>query len=253
MGRPDRTSRFWLIRLSLDSRCGSPVLFTSSWGGTDIALWAAVPWVLMFLTRAPDEAGTARWSSVTRSQDYSSASGVLARYASLFLVPYAVLVILSPSPSFEEQIGRRNGSRHLDQVCCPVWQSRRLCHSFNVQWRCSRWRFTGWRRGSALLAPVRGRLCPMFAAANAGCVFLASRYGAILDLRRVSRGGASVLAAGVLIGLPLLLMMTERRPFAAWCYDLRVVAAGLLIVLPVFLWTCGLLGAHLYVCGSPGR
>ena len=72
---------------------GLPLLFTPSWGGTDIFLWAAVPWVLDFVIRAARE-------ETPRDRMFDCAAGVLCgfailtRYASVFLVAYAAAIIL---------------------------------------------------------------------------------------------------------------------------------------------------------------
>jgi hypothetical protein len=71
----------------------SPLLFTIPWSGTDILLWAGVPWVLRYVVRSPD----------LRSQGFlrmDVAAGALTglcmlmRYASLFLVLYAGFLIV---------------------------------------------------------------------------------------------------------------------------------------------------------------
>ena len=71
----------------------TPVLFTDTWSGTDIFLWASVPWVLEWLRRGADE-------NVRRHRSYDILAGALCgfallmRYASLFLVAYAAAVII---------------------------------------------------------------------------------------------------------------------------------------------------------------
>ena len=45
-------SRIWRL-IGVWIAVVSPVLFTSRWGGTDIFLWAAIPWILELITRPP--------------------------------------------------------------------------------------------------------------------------------------------------------------------------------------------------------
>jgi hypothetical protein len=84
-----RRSRFWrgvavAIAISL------PLLFTAPWGGTDIVLWATVPWVVLLLA----DAASARpgWREVLAGG--LCGLSVLVRYASLFLALYAAAIIV---------------------------------------------------------------------------------------------------------------------------------------------------------------
>jgi hypothetical protein len=71
----------------------SPLLFTAEWGGTDIFLWAAVPWVLNWVVRAADE-------NAIRGRWFDGLAGavcglcMLMRYASLFLAVYVAFLML---------------------------------------------------------------------------------------------------------------------------------------------------------------
>lgn len=70
-----------------------PLLLTAAWGGTDIFLWAAVPWVLGWVVKASDE-------NATRGRWLDGLTGavcglcMLMRYASLFLAVYAAFLML---------------------------------------------------------------------------------------------------------------------------------------------------------------
>ena len=74
----------------------TPLLFTASGAGTDLFLWAAVPWVLIWVVRGSNEEapGAARFDLMA-----GAVCGLasLMRYASLFLAAYAVLLILRQS------------------------------------------------------------------------------------------------------------------------------------------------------------
>ena len=86
----------------------SPLLFTAAWGGTDIFLWAAVPWVLHWVARAADE-------NTVRGRWFDGLAGavcglcVLMRYASLFLAVYAACLILWQSELRLQVLTRRWG------------------------------------------------------------------------------------------------------------------------------------------------
>jgi hypothetical protein len=71
----------------------TPLFFTIPWTGTDIFLWAVVPWVVLFLVRAADD-GTNRASLFDLAAGLLCGFALLTRYASLFLVVYAGLVIV---------------------------------------------------------------------------------------------------------------------------------------------------------------
>ncbi len=241
MGRPDRTSRFWLS-VSLWIAAASPVLFTSPWGGTDIALWAAVPWVLMFLTRAPDEAAQL---DVKRDALAGLLIGVcvLARYASLFLVPYAVLVILAQS-----RLRGRLAAKRLAAF------GSGLLPGVAIQGYVILSTFSGAAPGGVSLDGARlgaigaraWETLPMLAAANAGVFFWLP--GTVRFWAATGYELPALLVAGiVLVWIPVALVTATRQPVTSWNYDLRVVAAGLLILLPVFLWTCMLFGTYGYV------
>src|SRR5215475_8467587 len=70
----------------------TPLLFTITWAGTDIFLWAAVPWVLRWITKGANE-------DLPRRVRFDLLAGivcgvaVLLRYASAFLAAYALLLI----------------------------------------------------------------------------------------------------------------------------------------------------------------
>ena len=82
----------------------TPLLFTPSWSGTDIILWAALPWVLILVVRsqARQTGGSLRLDAVAGAL---TGFCVLVRYASLFLAGFVLLAIacqcrLRPALSF---------------------------------------------------------------------------------------------------------------------------------------------------------
>jgi 4-amino-4-deoxy-L-arabinose transferase-like glycosyltransferase len=84
----------------------TPLLFTPPWGGTDIFLWTAVPWVLVSVVRGADE--TARHA---RRFDYLAGVlcglAMLMRYGSVFLIPYTAALMLWQSRRRPQVLRRR--------------------------------------------------------------------------------------------------------------------------------------------------
>lgn len=71
----------------------SPLLFTPPWSGTDIFLWAVVPWALDLIVRAADDRPPRRWW-LDCGAGALCGFAFLMRYASLFLAAYAGCVVL---------------------------------------------------------------------------------------------------------------------------------------------------------------
>ena len=109
----------------------TPILFTPRWNGTDIFLWAAVPWILQWLV--PPSNGAL--INIRKRFDFlagalSGISGVLFRYQALFLVGYAgVLIALQSRLRPKELIHRATalGSGLLPflgiQICLNYFSS----------------------------------------------------------------------------------------------------------------------------------
>jgi hypothetical protein len=85
-------SRPWRL-LAFIAATVTPLLFTPPWSGTDIFLWAALPWVVGCVVRGADEAAP-------RAGRFDCLAGafcgvaVLMRYASFFLIPYCAALML---------------------------------------------------------------------------------------------------------------------------------------------------------------
>jgi len=88
----------------------TPVFFSPHWGGTDIFLWAIVPWVIVLTVDASHDHAPKEW----RLDWLAGALGglaVLMRYASLFLVVYLVWIILWQSRLRKRVLIRRWAAR----------------------------------------------------------------------------------------------------------------------------------------------
>jgi hypothetical protein len=71
----------------------TPAFFTPRWGGTDIFLWAVVPWVIVATVDASRDDAPNAWRLDWLAGALCGVA-VLMRYASLFLVVYAACLIL---------------------------------------------------------------------------------------------------------------------------------------------------------------
>jgi hypothetical protein len=71
----------------------APLLFTPPWGGTDIFLWAIVPWVVQCTVKASDENTAGSWRFDVLAGGLCGLA-MLMRYAGLFLVVYAAGVMV---------------------------------------------------------------------------------------------------------------------------------------------------------------
>jgi hypothetical protein len=86
----------------------TPVLFTPPWSGTDIFLWAAVPWLLQCLVRPAEKDGPdARIDLVAGA---IAGLALLMRYQGLILGGYAALWIILQSLRDWKTLVRRLGS-----------------------------------------------------------------------------------------------------------------------------------------------
>jgi hypothetical protein len=104
---PLNRSRFWRVAAFVVATV-TPLLFTPFWGGTDIFLWAIVPWVLTVMSRAADDTRGARrfdWLA-----GVLCGLAVLTRYASVFLAAYTVALTFWQTGLRPRALARRWGA-----------------------------------------------------------------------------------------------------------------------------------------------
>ena len=87
-------------------RDNRPLLFTPPWGGTDIFLWAIVPWMVECTVRASDENAAGSWRFDVLAGGLCGLA-MLMRYASLFLVVYAAGIMIWQSQARIPTLTRR--------------------------------------------------------------------------------------------------------------------------------------------------
>jgi hypothetical protein len=222
----------------------SPVLFTGRWGGTDIFLWAAVPWILELIMR-PSQA---REHSAIR---YDLFAGlliglcVLMRYASVLVAAYAVLVIAWQCRRQTARAGRRLFA--LTAGMLPAIVVQRYINSlagpdpFFVPGSIT----IGWDQLPIAAGRAFESLTTLALANQAILFWVPGRLQLWTD---TAYDPATLMLAGIsFIVLPVMFAAVHRVNLARWSDDVRTAAAGLLIVLPVFLWVCGLFGTFNYL------
>jgi uncharacterized membrane protein len=207
-------------------------LYTPAWGGTDVFLWAAVPWVLVLVTR-PSTQRTDLTAGIL------SGAAVLMRYASVFLVPYVLGVIPRPPGG-----RRRNGLRRtlvyglglVPVVAIQVW-----INAFLADWP-TLGGGVDLHGGSAAPRDRFWSHFPHVETANVALFFWVPRR--ILQFVIADTVPAHLLAAILLLALPLMVAAAIRHDDRIQASRWLIITCPLLFVeLCTFLWICELLGA----------
>jgi hypothetical protein len=222
----------------------TPLLFTQPWGGTDIFLWAVVPWVIECTVTAANEKARAAWKFDWLA-GMLCAFAFLMRYASVFLVAYVVCVIL--------------------------WQTRLRVRELFYRWTAfgvgllPAFMLQGYlnyfRPHDSPIIPgglftahtsVLSRLQTGIASLrNANYLWAFWIPGKIAGpLFPVRGGGVFPFLPGLLLtafALLLLAFATYRSALKLTARDGRLVALGLLPAIPLFLWGCMALSAANYL------
>jgi hypothetical protein len=216
----------------------SPLLFTIPWGGTDIVLWAAIPWILRLVTRAQSLRAQANLRLDVLAGAITGLC-VLMRYASVFLAPFAVLVIAGQFRGMTLTARRLAafGAGLMPALAIQGYINYFLASRppapagvFVSQERLS----TATERAWETLTTLSG--------ANNGVLFWLPSRIQVLWGQAQYQPLALTLAAAMLVVPALILIARRGAPFSAWCRDIRIVGAALLIAVPLFLWASGIFG-----------
>jgi hypothetical protein len=222
----------------------TPLLFTQPWGGTDIFLWAVVPWVIeCAVTASNDEAGAAwkfDWLGGTLC-----AVASLMRYASLFLVPYMMWVIC-----WQSRLRIRRSFYRWTAFGVGLLPAFMLQGYFNY-FRANDLPVTPGGLFTAHTSVLSGLEAGVPSLHNANYMWAFWIPGKIAGgLFPVRGGSASPLLLALLLTATALLLLT----FAAYrialnltTRDSRMVALGLLLAIPLFLWGCMAVSASNYL------
>jgi hypothetical protein len=240
-----RRGRFWRIT-GYSIAIVSPLLFTSRWAGTDIVLWAAIPWVLRQITRAPDRRAQANLKLDVLA-GFLIGLCVLARYASVFLAAYAILVIVGQCRLRVALTAQRVAS--LGAGMLPALTTQWYINYFLAAESAAPGGVVLNRERLATAGVRAWESVTTLGAANNGLFFwLPGSFRLWTD---TAYEPMSLALAGIALIVPALILVARRnQPVPAPCHDVRIVGAGLLIALPLFLWTCGLFGEYAYI-GDP--
>ena len=222
----------------------TPLRYTPPWAGTDIALWAAVPWVLMWLVRASDDTSpAAKWLDCATGAVCGLC--LLMRYASLFLVVYAGCVMLWQSRRRVASLARRWAFFGLGFL--PAFGVQ-----FYVNYIVSNApaRPGGLGSGDGALGFMVHRASeglPLLGAANYPWVFWLP--GQMVDF--FTRADGAVAWRAGIVGAVFIAIVTWVAAYGVGgrdaARDPRIVGAGLFVALPVVLWACMTLSSYDYL------
>lgn len=238
MGPSFASSRGWFW-----SACSvaafTPMQLTFVWGGTDILLWAIVPWALIFVHHGSD--AEARWW-IDAATGCLCGTAVLMRYAGIGLAGYCLFLVLWQSGCSARTLARRWGAFFLGIfpfVCLQLFVNvglERFSGPASLDYA------SGWADRIERLS--QGLY--LLSCANAAVVFWLPRWCAETF---VQSGRYSFWLFGLtlsMFALPFVLAIKQGHGIANASRDLRVTAAGFLIFMPLFLWACMAAGSHTY-------
>jgi hypothetical protein len=221
----------------------SPLLFTPPWQGTDIFLWAAVPWVLDWVVRAADE-------HVPGGGWLDGLAGavcglcVLMRYTSLFLVVYAAGLMLWQSRMRLLVLTRRwafFGFGLLPALALQVYINHYLSNTPAIPGSLT------FNRGLGFGVRRLWDGVPLLSTANYPWVFWLPGRGVDLFSQVADRWPWQLGITLAVFALLVLLVRTYGLGLSAAARSPRTAVLGLFIVFPLFLWGCMMLGDHDYV------
>jgi hypothetical protein len=219
----------------------TPILGTPPWAGTDIFLWAALPWVLEFVTRAvvSDPRRQIRFDFIA---GVISGFSVLLRYEALLLVAYGGLVILCQSIGRASVLWRRILAYGVGLG--PFIATQIFINDF-----ASNGPFVA---GGLRLHPQSGSLIDtvrmaflFLTTANYPLVWWLPRRG-VQFFTQSGQNAPWLLALTLLalVSIPLALAIKiGYRNISKAMSDIRCAAAGLILAFPLFLWGCAFGGA----------
>ena len=213
----------------------TPLLFTPPWSGTDIFLWAAIPWVLLLVVRGREEQRRFRLDVLA---GILSGAAVLMRYASVFLAGFALLTIVCQArPAVA---ARRVAAFGLGLLPFAVWQG-----VVNVMLPARAASPGGISLDTTLETAIKRATdgLPHLTTINSAVFFWVGRR-----VESILPGGAFhyvgiALALAILL-VPIGVAIARRGHFRAeaW-HDVRFVATFLFVLLPLFLLLCEVAGS----------
>lgn len=215
----------------------TPLLFTPPWNGTDIFLWAAMPWVFAQIVRPPGQ------RSVRLDVTAGLLTGfcVLMRYASLFLAGFALLVIACQCRFRPALLLRRGGGYTAGLL--PFLATQLYVFSTLSGGSASPGGIAlGSSSGVALERAWNG--LTQFTTVNAAAFFWVPqrRLDLLMSAGTLHWLGVALALAVCLLPAVVVLAKRERLTWSLW-HDVRFVAPCLFLFLPLFLWLCEIEGS----------
>ena len=222
----------------------SPLLLTPGWQGTDIFLWAAIPWTIHWLVRGAARTTRSFWYDLTAG--IACGLGFLFRYAGAFLLVYAGCLILAQTKLvwktlFVRALGFAVGCVPL--VAAQLYINKVLATGPPAAVAA----------GSSHLFLAYGKAFAasfwMLPAANfLFAWWLPSRLLGMLTQPGATLLGQSGSHAPWWIAFPLAIAVFAVPLLMLWAgrwndfRDPRPAAIGLFLALPIFLWVCTIAG-----------
>ena len=222
----------------------TPLLFTQPWGGTDIFLWAVVPWVVECTVTAANEKTRGAWKFDWLAGTLC-AFAFLMRYASLFLVAYVVCVILWQARWRIGQSFHRWAAFGVGLLPALMFQGYLNYFRANDSPVLPGGLFTA---ETSLLSRLQTGILTLRNVNYLWAFWLPGKIASVLF--PVRGGGQSAILMGLLLTAFVLLLLafaTYSRGLALTARDTRLVALGLFPAIPLFLLGCMTLSAANYL------
>ena len=225
--------RTWPIAAAVIAGC-TPLLYTMLWKGTDTFLWAAIPWVFCWLTTIPNQ-DTFRSCGVDWLVGVLSGLAFVMRYAAIFLVIYAAIVIVCQSIARLRIMATRIvafGAGVLPLMVAQIY----FAHLPNAESISDIFTVEG--GVNAIIARIWHGI-PFLPSANIAVAWwMPHQLAELLTTKRAI--WLVCLTAAVWALVPVLLARRIGcRGVAEASRDIRMVAAGWFVLMPLFLliWT----------------
>jgi hypothetical protein len=216
-----------------------PLGFTLTWAGTDILVWAAVPWVLGWLTARSEGSQDRGLNPLDVAAGAVCGLCVLMRYAGLFLAVYAAAVILWQCRSQTALLARRwlsFGSGLGPALALQLYVNHVLSNTPAAP--------GGLRFGRGLGFAIRRAWDGLWSLGTSSCPWIFWLPGGAVDF--IARPDESIpwRAAIVSAILTLCVLCLVRRGLAAAASDPGMVGLALCVGLPFLLWACMTLATY---------
>ena len=216
----------------------TPLRYTPPWWGTDVVLWAAVPWVLLWVV-------TASADDTPRSNRLDLAAGavcgvcIMWRYASLFLAAYVGAVILWQSRLRLAVVLRR--SLLFGLGCLPAVAVQLYINEILAVVPARPGGLEIGENNTSFIAQRAWEGVSLFGNSNYAWLFwLPGQAVDFLTLRDGAVPWRAAILAVVTVVFVVSIMTYRLGPLAAG-RDPRIVCLGLFMVLPLALWVCTML------------